>query len=98
MKDFDLKLTPKKNGVSTTADEMNSGLADNARWVFNRKQGGLILMARQGDSKYRFVPNKDGKPVVKTFEEIDSFDYADSLRKKQTNDFIKIMGTRGRDL
>ena len=98
VKDFDLKLTPKKNGVSTTVDEMNGGLADNARWVFNRKQGGLILMARQGDSKYRFVPNKDGKPVIKTFEEIDAFDYADSLKRKQTNDFIKIMGQRGRDL
>ena len=101
VKDFNLKLTPKASGASTTSEEMNDGLASDGRWVYNRGQGGLVLMARQGESRYRFVPDVNGKPVIKTFEELDANNYAENERRKKAAEFIKTMGRsrgRGRDI
>ena len=77
-----------------TSEEMNNGLSSDSRWVYSRKHDGVVLMAKQGDSRYRAVLNKDKQQVVVKYEDLAAEEYSEDEKRKQARNYIKIMGQK----
>ncbi len=100
-KDFDIRLPKKPSGISTTKEEMNDSLKTEGRWVYNRKAEGLTLMGRNDLGRYGPVFDNKGKPVIRTFEQINNEVYTNDVKKEKArkfDEFVKKRSGRGRDL
>lgn len=106
VKDFDMYLPPKPNGVPTTAEEMDSSIARSGRWVYDRGVEGLTLMVKDDLGKWRptFKKGEDGKPTPMTlkYEQINSTIYTEkknAVRERNIANLIKHSRSgRGRDI